>query len=41
MSEFLKLLISKTDTIDGNRGSAVRFRQLHYKSLIKKHGNNL
>ena len=35
MSDFLKLLISKTETIDGSRGTAIPFRKLHLKSQLK------
>lgn len=35
MSDFLKLLIARTETIDGLRGTAIPFRKLHLQSQLK------
>ena len=34
MADFLKLLIYKTESMDGNRGSAIQFKQKIYKIAI-------
>ena len=37
MSDFLKLLIFKTEAIDGFRGTSIPFKEQVYKVTIKKY----
>ena len=41
LADFIKLLISKTDTINGRRGTAIKLRKMQIDSMRKRNNKKL